>query len=91
VSTSSIERNDRVFFPSGLWAHRFHKALISVIVSGEHERRGDAVLAAQAAHAETGVRPELLVVPSHLWRSGPSTGLVDTSLAGSVSESTDSD
>ncbi len=29
---------------------------------GEHERLGDAVLAAQAAYAETGVMPELLAV-----------------------------
>ena len=32
------------------------------IVSGRHERLGDAVLAAQAAYAETGVMPELLAV-----------------------------
>ena len=32
------------------------------IVSGEHERLGDAVLAAQAAYAETGMMPELLAV-----------------------------
>ena len=32
------------------------------ITSGDHERLGDAVLAAQAAYAETGVMPELLAV-----------------------------
>jgi hypothetical protein len=32
------------------------------IVSGQHERLGDAVLAAQAAYAETGLMPELLAV-----------------------------
>jgi hypothetical protein len=40
----------------------FHKAFMAEIVSGEHERREDAVLAAQAAYAETGVMPELLAV-----------------------------
>ena len=54
------------FSPSGLSldgpAHRFHRALMAEIVSGEHERLGDAVLAAQAAYAETGVMPELLAV-----------------------------
>jgi len=54
------------FSPSGLSldgpAHRFHKALMAEIVSGEHERLGDAVLAAQAAYAETGLMPELLAV-----------------------------
>jgi hypothetical protein len=32
------------------------------ITSGEHERLGDAVLAAQAAYAETGLMPELLSI-----------------------------
>jgi hypothetical protein len=32
------------------------------IVSGQHERLGDAVLAAQAAYADTGLMPELLAV-----------------------------
>ena len=32
------------------------------IVSGEHQRLGDAVLAAQAVYAETGMMPELLAV-----------------------------
>ena len=43
-------------------AHRFHRALMAEITSGDHERLGDAVLAAQAAYAETGVMPELLAV-----------------------------
>ena len=54
------------FSPSGLSvdgpAHRFHKALLAEIVSGQHERLGDAVLAAQAVYAETGIMPELLAV-----------------------------
>ncbi len=54
------------FSPSGLSvdgpAHRFHRALMAEIVGGEHERLGDAVLAAQAAYAETGLMPELLAV-----------------------------
>jgi hypothetical protein len=54
------------FSPSGLSldgpAHRFHRVLMAEIVSGEHERLGDAVLAAQAAYAETGIMPELLAV-----------------------------
>ena len=32
------------------------------IVGDEHERLGDAVLAAQAAYAETGIMPELLAI-----------------------------
>ena len=32
------------------------------IVSGEHARLGDAVLAAQAAYADAGMMPELLAV-----------------------------
>jgi hypothetical protein len=32
------------------------------IVRGEHERLGDAVLAAQAAYGDTGLMPELLAV-----------------------------
>jgi hypothetical protein len=54
------------FSPSGLSldgpAHRFHRALMGEIVSGEHERLGDAVLAAQGAYAATGMMPELLAV-----------------------------
>ncbi len=54
------------FTPSGLSldgpAHRFHRALMAEITGEEHERLGDAVLAAQAAYAETGVMPELLAI-----------------------------
>jgi hypothetical protein len=54
------------FSPSGLSldgpAHRFHRALVAEIVGGDHERLGDAVLAAQAAYAATGLMPELLAV-----------------------------
>ncbi len=54
------------FSPSGLSldgpAHRFHRALVAEIVGGDHERLGDAVLAAQAAYADTGLMPELLAV-----------------------------
>jgi hypothetical protein len=54
------------FSPSGLSldapAHRFHRALMAEITSGEHERLGDAVLASQAAYTEEGVMPELLAI-----------------------------
>jgi peptidase C25-like protein len=54
------------FSPSGLSvnepAHRLHKALLEEIVSGRHQRIGDAVLAAQEAYAETGAFPELLSI-----------------------------
>jgi hypothetical protein len=50
--------------PSGLSlhepAHVFHKALVSELLSGKHERLGDAVTAAQAAYAVSGNFPELL-------------------------------
>ena len=54
------------FSPSGLslgrTAHRIRRALTAEIVSGEHARLGDAVLAAQAAYADAGMMPELLAV-----------------------------
>ena len=54
------------FSPSGLSvndpAHRFHQALLRELVDGNHERLGDAVLAAQEAYAETGAFPELLSI-----------------------------
>ena len=43
-------------------AHLFHKALLTEILSGQHARIGDAVLAAQEAYAQTGAPPELLSV-----------------------------
>jgi hypothetical protein len=52
------------FSPSGLSldgpAHQYHRALMAELASGAHERLGDAVLAAQAAYARTGLMPELL-------------------------------
>jgi hypothetical protein len=54
------------FSPSGLSldgpAHEYHRALLHELTSGEHERLGDAVLAAQKTYAETGLLPELLDV-----------------------------
>jgi hypothetical protein len=54
------------FSPSGLSqdeaAHRYHKDLLAEIESGRHARLGDAVLAAQAAYADSGAFPELLAV-----------------------------
>ncbi len=52
------------FSPSGLSlnepAHVFHQALLRELVSGERERLGDAVLAAQESYAASGAFPELL-------------------------------
>jgi hypothetical protein len=52
--------------PSGLSvndpAHVFHKALLTEILSGGHERIGDAVLAAQESYSESGALPELLSI-----------------------------
>jgi hypothetical protein len=54
------------FSPTGLSlngpAHLFHKALLEQIVNQGHQRLGDAVLAGQAAYAETGAFPELLSI-----------------------------
>jgi hypothetical protein len=54
------------FAPSGLSlngpAHAYQRALVGELVSGRHERLGDAVLAAQAAYANTGAAPELLSI-----------------------------
>jgi hypothetical protein len=54
------------FSPSGLSlnepAHVYQRALVSELVSSRHERLGDAILAAQAAYAETGAMPELLAI-----------------------------
>jgi len=54
------------FSPSGLSlnepAHLFHKALLSELMSGKHQRLGDAVAAAQAAYASSGAFPELLSI-----------------------------
>ncbi len=52
------------FSPSGLSldgpAHQYHRALMAALTSGQHERLGDAVLAAQKEYAGTGLMPELL-------------------------------
>ena len=54
------------FSPSGLSlngpAHLHHKALLQELFSGNHERLGDAVLAAQESYAATGAFPELLSI-----------------------------
>ena len=54
------------FSPSGLSldgpAHQFHRALMKELVSGSHDRLGDAVLAAQESYAQSGLMPELLSV-----------------------------
>jgi len=54
------------FSPSGLSldgpAHELHKALMEELVSGSHERLGDAILAAQQRYAGTGLMPELLSI-----------------------------
>jgi hypothetical protein len=54
------------FSPSGLSldgpAHQYHRALMAALTGGQHERLGDAILAAQKTYAETGLMPELLDV-----------------------------
>jgi len=52
------------FSPTGISvdeaAHEYEKALVRELESGRHERLGDAILAAQAAYADSGDMPELL-------------------------------
>jgi hypothetical protein len=54
------------FSPSGLSldgpAHQYHRALMTELTGGRHERLGDALLAAQKTYAQTGLMPELLTV-----------------------------
>jgi hypothetical protein len=54
------------FSPSGLSlngpASRYHEAMLTELLGGNHQRLGDAVLAAQVAYAETGAFPELLTI-----------------------------
>ncbi len=54
------------FSPSGLSldgpAHQYHRALMAELTSGQHEKLGDAVLAAQKDYVQTGLMPELLSV-----------------------------
>jgi hypothetical protein len=52
--------------PSGLSldgpAHAFHRAVMAEITGGQHERLGDAILAAQRAYATSGTMLELVDV-----------------------------
>jgi hypothetical protein len=52
------------FSPSGLSldgpAGQYHRALMAELTSGQHQRLGDALLAAQKAYATSGAFPELL-------------------------------
>jgi hypothetical protein len=52
------------FSPSGLSvdeaAHVYHRAVVSELEQGNHERLGDLLLGAQASYAATGALPELL-------------------------------
>ena len=52
------------FAPSGLSidgpAHQYHRALMSELASGRHERLGDAIAAAQRTYTQTGLMPELV-------------------------------
>jgi hypothetical protein len=54
------------FSPTGLSleepAHVFHRAMVSELLSGRHQRLGDAILAAQARYAASGAFPELLSI-----------------------------
>jgi hypothetical protein len=54
------------FSPTGLSldgpAHQYHRFLMGELVSGQHARLGDAVLAAQRDYALTGMMPELLEI-----------------------------
>ena len=54
VSPSGLSLNDP--------AHRFHRALLEELLSGEHAALGDAVLAAQSRYAEEGSHLELLTI-----------------------------
>jgi hypothetical protein len=54
------------FSPSGLSvddaAHVYHLAVVAELETGNHERLGDLLLAAQASYATTGAFPELLQI-----------------------------
>ncbi len=54
------------FSPTGLSledpAHVYHRALLEELMSGQHERLGDAILAAQSVYAKSGELPELLSI-----------------------------
>jgi hypothetical protein len=52
--------------PSGLSqnapAHQYQRAVMRELTIGKHRRLGDALLAAQAAYADTGAFPDLLTI-----------------------------
>jgi CSLREA domain-containing protein len=54
------------FAPSGLSVHDdaniYHRALLQELLSGRHQRLGDAILAAQVDYANSGAMPELLSI-----------------------------
>jgi hypothetical protein len=54
------------FSPSGLSldepAHLYHRALVHELVSGNHQRLGDLILAAQHTYLDSGAFPELLTL-----------------------------
>ncbi len=54
------------FSPTGLSlnnpAHRLHKAILEQVVNQNHDRLGDAILAAQGIYAHTGSLPELITI-----------------------------
>ena len=70
LSEALVKAEDKdaiaAFSPSGLSlnapAHRYHKALLAELFGASHARLGNAVLAAQAAYAQTGAFPELLSI-----------------------------
>jgi Peptidase family C25/Concanavalin A-like lectin/glucanases superfamily len=70
LSEALVKAEDKgaivAFSPSGLSlsgpAHRYHQALLNELLHGNHQRLGDAVLAAQQDYADTGAFPELLSI-----------------------------
>ncbi len=70
LSEALVKAEDRgaiaAFSPSGLSlsgpAHRYHQALLNELLHGNHQRLGDALLAAQEDYADTGAFPELLSI-----------------------------
>jgi hypothetical protein len=62
------------FSPSGLSvdeaAHVYHRVVVTELETGNHERLGDLLLAAQADYAATGAFPELLQIYSLLGDPG---------------------
>jgi len=70
LSEALVKARDKgaiaTFSPSGLSLHgpasRFHEALMRELVSGQHVRLGDAVLAGQSAFVASGTLPELVSI-----------------------------